>query len=89
MNILHPLNALVQQINLTAWQYRTSGTVQGAPGNRRSYCETAILDINYLVQVRIPANVISSSGNVITDSDDDDHSSERSDVILLDYLSCC
>jgi hypothetical protein len=21
-------------------QYRTSGTVQGAPGNRRSYCKT-------------------------------------------------
>jgi hypothetical protein len=39
--------------------------------------------------MRIPANVITSSGNVITDSDDDDHSSERSDVILLDYLSCC
>ena len=23
-------------------QYRTSGTVQGAPGNRRSYCETIL-----------------------------------------------
>jgi len=23
-------------------QYRTSGTVQGAPGNRRSYCETLL-----------------------------------------------
>jgi hypothetical protein len=23
-------------------QYRTSGTVQGAPGNRRSYCEMSV-----------------------------------------------
>ena len=29
-------------------QYRTSGTVQGAPGNRRSYCETPIAPVQSL-----------------------------------------
>jgi hypothetical protein len=30
---------------------RTSGTVQGAPGNRRSYCETGLLSPVFSAQI--------------------------------------
>ena len=53
MSILHPFFALHQQINLTAWEYRTSGTVRGAPGNRRSYRETRVsLQTPFLLTIK-------------------------------------
>ena len=35
-------------------QYRTSGTVQGAPGNRRSYCRRLGLPVQPLCLVYTP-----------------------------------